>query len=189
MADNVAVTPGTGASLAADEVGGHLHPRVKISAGADGVAADQGTYKVSSNFNRPGDTNAYAANDAVANSTTAGSVTPLSFALNGSAGNIRRIRIKKSDQTVATPTIRLWLFEASPTPGAGDNAAFTAPLTDSLGFVDVLVTTAGSDDAVGWTDVDIPAVGATIYGLLQTMSVFTPANAETFTVSLWYLAG
>jgi hypothetical protein len=40
LADNVAVTPGAGATFAADDVGGILHPRVKISIGADGTAAD-----------------------------------------------------------------------------------------------------------------------------------------------------
>lgn len=37
MADNIAVTPGAGAIVAADEVAGALHQRVKISLGADGV--------------------------------------------------------------------------------------------------------------------------------------------------------
>ncbi len=40
MVDNVDITPGTGATVAADLVGGALHQRVKISQGADGVAAD-----------------------------------------------------------------------------------------------------------------------------------------------------
>ncbi len=40
MADNVTITPGTGASIAADDIGGVLHQRVKISVGADGAAAD-----------------------------------------------------------------------------------------------------------------------------------------------------
>jgi hypothetical protein len=40
LADNVAITPGTGATVAADEIGGVLHQRVKISIGADGTAAD-----------------------------------------------------------------------------------------------------------------------------------------------------
>jgi hypothetical protein len=40
MADNVAITPGTGATVAADDIGGVLHQRVKISVGADGTAAD-----------------------------------------------------------------------------------------------------------------------------------------------------
>ena len=40
MADNVAITPGTGVSIASDEVGGAQHQRVKISLGADGTAND-----------------------------------------------------------------------------------------------------------------------------------------------------
>lgn len=39
MADNV-VVPGTGATLAFDEIGGVLYARTKVSVGADGAAAD-----------------------------------------------------------------------------------------------------------------------------------------------------
>ena len=37
MADNVGYTPGVGATVAADEVGGALYQRMKIAVGADGV--------------------------------------------------------------------------------------------------------------------------------------------------------
>jgi hypothetical protein len=40
MADNVNYTPGVGKVIAADDVGGVLHERVKISLGADGEAQD-----------------------------------------------------------------------------------------------------------------------------------------------------
>lgn len=40
MADNVGITPGTGATVAADDVGGILYQRVKNTFGADGVAVD-----------------------------------------------------------------------------------------------------------------------------------------------------
>ncbi len=40
MADNVAITAGAGTTVAADDVGGVLHQRVKLSIGADGSAAD-----------------------------------------------------------------------------------------------------------------------------------------------------
>jgi hypothetical protein len=40
MADNVGYTPGTGATIAADEIGGVLHQRVKLGVGADGQAVD-----------------------------------------------------------------------------------------------------------------------------------------------------
>ena len=43
MADNVGYTPGTGATIAADDVGGTLYQRVKIAVGGDGEAYDVST--------------------------------------------------------------------------------------------------------------------------------------------------
>lgn len=40
MADNVNITPGNGAVVAADDVGGVLFQRIKVTHGADGVADD-----------------------------------------------------------------------------------------------------------------------------------------------------
>ena len=40
MADNVGYTPGSGATVAADDVGGVLYQRVKIAVGSDGSASD-----------------------------------------------------------------------------------------------------------------------------------------------------
>jgi hypothetical protein len=40
MADNLPVTPGSGVSIAADDVGGVLYQRVKLAVGADGTAVD-----------------------------------------------------------------------------------------------------------------------------------------------------
>ena len=40
MADNVGYTPGSGATVAADEIGGILFQRVKPVVGADGTAVD-----------------------------------------------------------------------------------------------------------------------------------------------------
>jgi hypothetical protein len=37
MADNVGYTPGAGASIAADDIGGALHQRIKFTLGSDGV--------------------------------------------------------------------------------------------------------------------------------------------------------
>lgn len=43
MADNIGYTPGTGATIAADEIGGVLYQRMKIGIGADGTATDLST--------------------------------------------------------------------------------------------------------------------------------------------------
>ncbi len=149
------------------------------------------TTKVTVTFNRPANTTAYTANDAVNDNATAGggSSTELSWAVAATRGTLRRVRVKKTDQTVATPTLRLWLYDTVFASGAGDNEAFVHPATDSIGFVDIAVTTAGTDDAVGWANADIPFTGATLYGQLQTLSAFTPASGETFTVDLWYQPG
>jgi hypothetical protein len=40
MADNVGYTPGSGAVVAADDIGGVLHQRVKVGVGGDGEAVD-----------------------------------------------------------------------------------------------------------------------------------------------------
>lgn len=40
MADNVEITAGTGTTVAADDIGGVLHQRIKIGFGADGASAD-----------------------------------------------------------------------------------------------------------------------------------------------------
>lgn len=40
MADNFDITPGTGATAAADDIGGVYYPRIKLSCGADGSATD-----------------------------------------------------------------------------------------------------------------------------------------------------
>lgn len=40
MADNVGYTPGAGATIAADDIGGVLHQRIKLGVGADGEAVD-----------------------------------------------------------------------------------------------------------------------------------------------------
>jgi hypothetical protein len=40
VADNINVTPGTGKTIAADDVSGVLYQRIKVSVGADGVATD-----------------------------------------------------------------------------------------------------------------------------------------------------
>ena len=40
MPDNIGYTPGSGATIAADDIGGVLHQRIKVAHGADGVAVD-----------------------------------------------------------------------------------------------------------------------------------------------------
>jgi len=186
---SVSVTEGSGKNLATYSFTETTTKEVSRIALNTNAGVEITFTKVSANFNRPANATPYTANDAVNDNTTAGSVTKLSFSIAAAVGRIYRVRIRESDQTVATPTIRLWLWDTTFTVASGDNAAFSEPLQDTVGFVDVAVTNAGTDDAVGYSNCDIPFTGGTIYGLLQTLSGFTPASGETFTISLWYLPG
>ena len=144
--------------------------------------------KLTASFVRPGNTTAYIANGAVANSTTAGSVSLLNFGIPKSAGTITRARMKHS-ATGDDPQWRVWLFDTTLTPAVGDNATFTAPLTDSLGYIDIDGSTDGTDVEVGWASATIPHTGATVFGLIQTRSAWTPASSETITLDLWSYPG
>lgn len=268
MADNTTITPGTGATVAADDVGGALHQRVKVSLGADGSATDMlggagavaagvqrvtlasddpavaalgatsgvavvtdanGTIQqylrglvkllitsgtivlgagtsligkvktkfieaVASTMTRPNDTNAYAANDAVGNSTTAGSVTPFSFSMsdvNDDLVTIERLRLITSDTGVAGKALRMWLFRASPTVGAGDNAAFSNPRSTFIGSLSGTMRTFSDGSGgifvpdEGSRVITLPTSGAkTVFGLLQTLEAFTPVAQSTWIATL-----
>lgn len=149
----------------------------------------------SANFTRPSDTTAYASGDLVANSTTAGSVTPLSWtAARVAAGSfmVRRVRLRKSGTSTANASFRVHLYSASPTPANGDNGAWsTDGVANYLGSVDVTVDKAFTDGAQGigtpgaGSEISVAlASGQTIYGLVEARAGYTPASAEVFTVVL-----
>lgn len=147
----------------------------------------------SANFTRPADTTAYGSGDLVANSTTAGSVTPLSFTLNNNVGGpicIRRARITKSDTDVANATFRIHLFTASPTVSNGDNGALVPNQQAAyLGYIELTTSQAFAAAAGGWATAAANAelfgnvgASATLYGLLEARGAYTPATEEVFTV-------
>lgn len=225
MADNVAITAGSGTTIATDDVGGIQYQRVKVTWGVDGTGTDTSASNPlpvvqtgalaagenhvgevggalstpSSNFNRPADTAAYASGDLVANSTTAGSVTPLSWstAARVSAGSfmVRRARLKKSATSTTNATFRLHLYSSSPTIANGDNGAYSTTHSGYLGAFDLDITGStgrtfsDSSGVIGapsvGSEINVKlASGQTIYGLLEARAAYTPASAETFTVEL-----
>lgn len=153
-------------------------------------------FNPSANFTRPADTTAYASGDLVANSTTAGSVTPLTFTLGNSFGagqfRLTRARIIKSGTTATNATFRLHLYEASPVPTNGDNGAWlTTKAANYLGNIDMAAMFAFSDGcasfgaAAAGSELMLKlSAGATVYGLLEARAAYTPASGEVFTVIL-----
>lgn len=149
----------------------------------------------SANFTRPNDTTAYASGDLVANSTTAGSVVPLSFTAwtSGQAQTIMlRIRIIKSGTTPTNANFRVHLYEASPTPANGDNGAWsTDKAANYLGNIDVASMFAFTDGCTGYGSAAAGSEmrlhltsGGTIYALMEARAAYTPAANEVFTVKL-----
>lgn len=153
--------------------------------------------KVSTNFTRPADTTAYASGDLVANSTTAGSVTPLAFQLprGAVAAKIWRVGILRSSTSITNAAFRLHIYKDSPTVANGDNGALSSITAGYEGFIDVATPgLAFSDDAKNhgvyvnnsvfapmFVSVD---ANAKLYGLLEARAAYTPASAEVFTVDM-----
>ncbi len=148
----------------------------------------------SANFTRPNDTTAYASGDLVANSTTAGSVTPLSWtAARIAAGSfiIRRARIKSSSTSITNASYRLHLYTASPTCANGDNGAWSTSISGYLGAIDVTIGKAFTDGSAGngvpsiGSEISVAlASGQTIYGLVEARAARTPAAQEVLTCEL-----
>lgn len=149
---------------------------------------------VGTTVTRPADTTAYAAGDLIANSTTAGFVTPITFAGVGSSGTITKWRLRTNRAASGTGWVaRLHLYRAVPTPSNGDNGAWlTNKAADWIGSLDAVMDTQFTDGAAGngtarvgpGITYDLGSATDTLYGLLETRSAYTPASGETFTPDL-----
>lgn len=142
---------------------------------------------------RPADTTAYAAGDLIANSVTAGSVTPLSFTgatITGSGGSGKITGWIGRKSGTAAATVRYHFLKTAHAVTNGDNAAliFTSlDLDNYLGAMDVVFTAtaifgSGGSSVAKSYDAPIPYVlasGDTIYVFMQAMDVFTPVSAGT----------
>ena len=147
----------------------------------------------SSNFTRPANTTTYATGQLVANSTTAGSVAPLSWtAARVSAGNFRitRTRMSLSSKSVTSTSFRVHYFNASTAVQNGDGATFDpTTLADEVCEMDVTISLAGNDVSLGYgapnqgvsCDVALGS-GSTLYGLVEARAAYGPGSGETITV-------
>jgi len=187
MADNVAITAGAGTSIATDQIGSDHYQWIKQKVGVADTAADIVLTTVNDAFTLP-DGDALAALDTVSDHDTAASSTVMSWAIAAGAGVLRRVRIFHTDFDNPA-TFRLWLFDTTFTPNSGNNDAFSEVLATAIGYVDVVVNNQGTDVAVGWTNCDIPFVGANLYGMIQTLAAWDPGTTETIDVDLYYLPG
>lgn len=149
----------------------------------------QVSYVTAPTFTRPADTTAYAQNDVVANSTTAGSVVPLKFAIPWKRSCIvRGCSIRKSDGAdVANATFILHLYRNSPTLANGDNGALSTDYAEKIGTIAPAAMTSYTDDAytsVMGGNFYVDANDRFIYGILVADAAYQGLSEETFTVTL-----
>lgn len=143
----------------------------------------------SASFVRPANTTAYASGDLVANSTTAGSVTPLALAIGrGAGGLIHRVRLVTDSTSITTADFRAHFYSAAPAVTNGDNGAWDSDgALNYLGACDVTVGEAFSDGAAGFgvpnKGTEIFATVDTVYALIEARSSYTPTSGETFTLA------
>lgn len=166
MADNVAISAGSGTTIAADDVGGVLHQRVKISQGADGSATD------------------------------VSSAAPLQVTLANTGANSTAVKVDGSavTQPVSISSVPSHAVTNAGT-FAVQNTAATPAGTNNIGDVDVL-TINGVAPAFGTgvrgatvqrvtiaTDDSVPVTG-TFYQATQPVSGTVTANAGTGTMAV-----
>jgi hypothetical protein len=145
-------------------------------------------------FTRPNDTTAYAAGDLVANDTTAGSVTALTWTIPGGSKNIAKIVsviMSKSDGAdVTNATFRVHFYNVTPlAPANGDNGALAPVVTAMaasayLGHSGTITHLLGGDSA-GHANPAIPLTGLTsdtVYGLIEATAAYQALALETFSV-------
>lgn len=138
-----------------------------------------------STFVRPADATQYTAGDLVANSTTAGSVTPLSFAPYRVPGLIRSVSLYHTDQDATGSTFRVWFLSVSPTVTNGDNGALAGiNAATVLGTVEITADE-NCGDTYGMTMVaEGILVPPTFYAVIEATGTYTPASEETFGVTV-----
>ena len=146
--------------------------------------AGVGVVTITTSYTRPADTTAYAASDAMSNSTSSPSVltfTSLASA-SGKSGIITDLFV--SSTAAAAMSGELWLFDTSPT-AINDNAAFAlndADAQKAIAKIPFTTSVDATNNAVAHvSNLGIGYTGsgsANIYGLVRVTQAYTPANAE-----------
>lgn len=174
---------------------------------AQPVQVVSGVLQPSYSFTRPGNTTQYAAGDLVANNTSAASVVAMSWDIGSAENDGRRsiylpgIRLHKSDKDLVSASFKVHIYKATPTfTSAGDNGVFsTVVATGNAHWLGSYSGTFAASHADGDSVVLTPDSGVVnplllseqvvaspvrIYGLIEALGTYTPADSEVFTAEL-----
>lgn len=155
---------------------------------------------INTTLTRPSDTTAYAAGDAVTDSTSAPTVITFSNAATatGNSGVIVRCEMIDSANVATKGSFELWLFDTTFTPD-NDNAVFTptdAELATCIGVIPLTLSYVGDATSgaggnamyIGTLSEPIDFVTTTtanLFGGLVVRNAYVPVSAEAFTVRLF----
>lgn len=138
---------------------------------------------------RPNDTTAYAANDAICESDSAGTVWTFPVTpFGGGAGQIIALFLA-TNQAANVARYELDLYESAPT-AINDNAEATRLYANQANFLGTITTgalakkTSSSTAAEAIVGLNIPFRVRTLYGILRTLDAFTPAANQKTTITL-----
>lgn len=243
MADNVAITAGSGTTIATDDVSGVHFQKIKLYASTDGTEAalsraedaahtsgdhgipalvvrqdtpanlsgTDGDYEllqvsngklwvsplffpvtVQTDVTRPADTTAYAASDAISDSTsapTSGGFTLSNAARkSGGSGIITDVLVASSNDPATRLSGEIFLFNQAVT-NINDNAAFAVSDTEiktCVGIIPFSLFDAGNNGLAHITGLSILFTcsgSANLRFLLRARNAYTPASAEVITIT------
>lgn len=176
MADNVAITAGSGTTLASDDIGGVQYPRVKISQGADGAATDVSSAAPLNVTLANGTVPSHAVTNAgtfATQVTTINSVAP-AFGAGASGATVQRVVIA-SDQL--DPTVA---HDAADS-GAPYKQGFKA--TSSLAGLTLVANADRTDGFAGLDGVQIVRPHCNLEDLLSGTATITDGSSTSVLAS------
>ncbi len=146
------------------------------------------------NFTTPSGTTQYSVGQLIANSATAGSVTPLALTVcrvNGGTFQIDRVRVHTPDTGAAGQTVKVEFYQTSPTFTNGDHGAWLTTESGFLGEALVTLSYTFSDQSKG---IGVPLGGiikgscaassTTIFAAIQAGTAITPQGAKVWTATV-----
>lgn len=160
------------------------------------IPVTQTLKKVSTSFNRPGDTTTYSIGDSISNSTTSPTVFQLDLApigaKNGQSIIIDKVAITSNTKPALMLLANVYL-SANTFTATNDNAA--------LSITDTTIEAGGSwfncnlqnytaeNTIISYSDIPQPMILAanntTLFGTLQAANAYIPTSSEKFTIIAW----
>jgi hypothetical protein len=209
MADNLNVTPGTGAVIRMVEKSSNKAQVVVLDRGGAGAeslwdgsvsASENHIGEVGgnitwaeANFSRPANVSGYIIGDMVSNSVVTTAMMTLSgmARINGGEGYIMKARLG-TNQAANVAAYRMWLYTVNNPTLVADNVPFSllwANRSSRLGYIDFPAMTSemtGSDCAFAtWSNSGVfpfttASADKNLYAVLETKTAFTPDSSQAY---------